>query len=744
MHLRVYVTAREEGWDLELNGLARGSVGRRLGAVHIGSSLFPVPPQDEVEPDAQELFAQLCRGRPALAATYARIVTRQPQTGEVEAFGRYLWATLLGSSLWKEILDEAGDSEIGLQLEWDPSAAALNRLPWEMMHDGLGFLALHKPPVAITRVVEVASNGGPQTIPTPLKVLFVVGADLSDQEIQAGAEYLGLLRRLNQPLPSGKVFGINDRLLLLATSQKLEDTCRRFRPSVVHFICHGSPGEGEARPYLELRSQDTGHGAEPFDGGRLVDLLGACGHMPIVVLNACYSATTLRRYESELTALAGLPAAPLAVELVQKGAPLVVGMTGPVSDRACRLFTWGFYEALLEGVPVPVAVARGRRAGMVHGADPRSTVDWGFPALFLSTSVSSNLQIEEPRHDIRLIINGYRAGRNPRAFCDRLDLAAKFQDLMDVFPGPTVLAIESVEQGGAGPKFGKTRVLKELMMRAVYDGHVPCELSFGYDDPPDSPLLLVQEILKSVARTRSQESFNLPANDRSQIHKLMERVTSCSSCRLDERVERMLDDLIIPPRSLDELPSYILAEAVRADLAQLQEDAREVLGCPTLRVLVFIDDLHRFGLEALRWLVQELVTQHGLGPGGAPVPLVFTYSTPREEYGSALGLLKDFVETSPTYLEYYRLQAFPRLEAWLAYRQYLLFREEPLVVRAPQHQEQGFFEELDAVVQGIPSRLREPNVEVERLIRFGKKVTILTEADDEVVMRRIAEERHVR
>jgi hypothetical protein len=40
---------------------------------------------------------------------------------------------------------------------------------------------------------------------------------------------------------------------------------------------------------------------------------------------------------------------PLAVQLVEIGVPVVVGMAGEVSEQACRFFARRFYEGFLEG-----------------------------------------------------------------------------------------------------------------------------------------------------------------------------------------------------------------------------------------------------------------------------------------------------------------------------------------------------------------------------------------------------------
>ena len=97
------------------------------------------------------------------------------------------------------------------------------------------------------------------------------------------------------------------------------------------------------------------------------------------MLNACYSGAQPP---------ADRAAAPLATEMVKHGIPIVVAMWGRVSDRACRLFTWCFYEALLWSKPIPQAVAAGRRMAFEEQGDPAGA-DWAFPAIFLDETVRS-------------------------------------------------------------------------------------------------------------------------------------------------------------------------------------------------------------------------------------------------------------------------------------------------------------------------------------------------------------------
>jgi len=112
---------------------------------------------------------------------------KSPGTGDMVRFGSYLFDVLVGSA-WNTIT-AAGLPEM---IELDSSDPEFHRLPWEMAYGPTDFLA--KLNVGMIRVIP--SAGGPQKITISPKVLFVIGADLSDKRIRPGAEYLGMLKRL--------------------------------------------------------------------------------------------------------------------------------------------------------------------------------------------------------------------------------------------------------------------------------------------------------------------------------------------------------------------------------------------------------------------------------------------------------------------------------------------------------------------------------------------------------------------
>ena len=325
-----------------------------------GNRQFPLPPDphDEVVP-AKDLHT-----------LYAKVLEREGNDS-VRLFGSHLFAALLGND-WQTIRDKS-PAAFELALTWSADDAALNSLPWEMMfapddQGGKFLAALTAPSVSITRRVA-GTTAQASAILAPPRVLVVVGTKLSEDVIKPGAEYLGLLREVQ----NAGLF-LKTHLLLEATPKKLASVVQWFRPTVVHFICHGVTDAGHGK--LVLLSDDKP--GDPFLAGaqQLHALLKlhtaeAGDTWPqIIVMNACSTATA-----DELRA-----GRPLATELIKLGIPIVVGMSGRVDDQACRLFAKGFYSAMLKGGKIGYAAAEGRRAAIRHSQyDPITRWTGRFP-----------------------------------------------------------------------------------------------------------------------------------------------------------------------------------------------------------------------------------------------------------------------------------------------------------------------------------------------------------------------------
>jgi hypothetical protein len=758
VQFKIELRAVAEGWEVRV----RDSAGVVLSDPRTGAPpsrrlrrtaahAFPLPPDDEAQAiAADQPHRELCIDADGqrLQEAYTLIVARQPGPDAVGTFGRYLFTTLLGDALWEQIKDRSRAEPLELTLAWGEVERALNRLPWEMMRTGEGFLAA-LPGVAITRRVAGTAAIEADSLTSPPRVLFVVGAKEIDDAIRPGAEYLGLLRNLRD---AKLALSLKTHLLLQATTTRLEAAIKSFEPTVVHFICHGGYADGHG--YLELVPERESDDPAVLHAENLIENLRAAGRLPqIVVLNACHTASVDPLSDLNLQE-AGQFASPLAVELVQAGVPIVVGMAGEVADRACRLFTRRFYQAILRGEEIAQATAQGRLAGVIRhsGADPNSSVDWALPTLFLAEGVGTpylktdpcQLAIERTWHDAaaRYATPGYPV------FCDRLELVEKYDQLLaggsarPATPGSPdiqVLAI-SVEQADLPdapdrprPRYGRTWLLQEMAAQAARNGHLPCLVT--RDKPPSEDYIadLLDAIRAAAAQTA--ELFKLEWG-----------------WRYLPWLRRQADGAELPadfptaianryggrPRDPE-----VLAVAIRLDLLALLQAAREQRAWEGDRpkLLLLVDNVHRMD-QAAEFLLNDVLGRSGLGAAMSDVRAVFTYAEhPIAGQENAInGIIKPWLDRTG-WVESVTLREFRAgTEARLAYEYFLLhWRDEnkpkPLaIVERAQNRPmvEWFLDNLARVVKGIPSNftLAAPD-HIQSALNLPPQFQILWEADDE-------------
>jgi CHAT domain len=733
-----------EGWSVEVT-LPSGMrlPARAMPAIGTPPTLFPLPPPEYVLLEPMDAHFDLCRGtQDDIQAVLTRLVARDPNPTDVEAFGRYLFSSLLGEYAWREILCSAESEAVEVALSWADSELALSRLPWELMHDGKDLLvAKSDQRVGITRVVRGA-QATLDEIPAPFRVLFVVGTTLRRTEIRPGAEYFGLLRRLQ-----AKGITFSSRVLTEAKPQSIVDALLEHPTTVVHFICHGRFDQGEA--VLELIPDLPTQGQiDPVDADRLLQIMKAPGvSLPqVVVLNACHSGGVP----------VGQEAAPLATRLVQGGIPVVVGMSGQVADHACRLFTRRFYEALLQGESIAAAASEGRLAGLL-GADPKQRVDWAFPTMFLAEQASPEVRVDPDgmklAKRLATVAMQIQTVHNPKVFCDRFEFVEDaYHELMRPpdSTGKRVLGVRVSHAESGNDRYGKTRLLEELAAQAASDGHVPCLLRVVRgDDPPTTLSQLALALLNAILTSRDwldAAGFHVSRTPTSKVFNILNAVFRPPrlSAHLDPlslyymRLDALAERLRLPGRP-PPVARNLLLDALRSDFEAL---TREVSGeLPDARVLVLIDEVHRFDTAAQELI--QLLGPGGLGLPGAPVPVVFTFTMSTDpQTATAVGELKSFMESGRSLLEPLDLKPLPHPnEDPLPYHQFLLYGPDtPLVVKSDSDPEQlsVFYDLLHDSVRGVPSQLEWPTKEVEACVQSALRLArFLEEADDEAMLAKV-------
>lgn len=632
---------------------------------------------------------------------YRNISRGIPDNDDMTRFGTHLFQSLIGVEVWEKILASAGaEKVIELTLSWDKGDRNLHRLQWEMMCVNGRFLAdAREKLVAITRRVE-GTTAPARSVDAPARVLFVVCVPLYNPQIRPGAELLGLLRNFRERKAR---FGIQTRILLGAepktrgvTPEELRKGVQRFRPDVVHFVGHGRFNAAECHGVIDMaRDPNEGLGG-PIgrDASFLVDRLKVDGILPaIVVLAACETGGMGPNLEPPRLLTTG-EAAPLAAELIEKGVPIVVGMSGRVSDMACRAFTRTFGLSLIENKPLALATALGRATAFSEAGKAAKSVHWAFPVVFLSAKVESGFVPLKARSagangeagdwaaraEQRIGDFNFNLDRDP-VFCGREEF---FDDFDRLFEGePVVLGVYAK---AAGIGIGRTRLLREMLGQAIRDGHIPCHFQFdtsseSMSKAPSTIGELTLKLLEAIGGTR--RIFNLPPPLDSLIFKAFRDVgvyqedpdiSENDVSALWDRFEDLLE------RCRKHAGTVITAGRARTllqrEFVSLTREARNAdprIASMNGRAVVFLDNIHRLPRDVLLDLIGEVLGSgkcYGFGPSTEErVPVVFTFVMSGEDAKN---------EPWKTVLEhpairYRELLPFSKEEHVFAYSRVLLF-----------------------------------------------------------------------
>ncbi|MGH9755786.1 MAG: tetratricopeptide repeat protein [Blastocatellia bacterium] len=328
----------------------------------------------------------------------ARIEARLPQWGQdlfkaaldddVARDGLFAWRQAAGASdrrfsvmIERELPKGASQED---QAAADAAASALLSLPWELLHDGRGFLFHGQNPVRVRRRLPNRHQQKPAITNLPIRILLVSPrpederAGYIDHRISAlplveAVEDLGELAELTILSPP----------TFAAMEEALVEAAKARKPfDVIHFDGHG------------VYDREHGLGAlcfeDPKDSGKLekramqlihAEKLAAVireRRIPLVFLEACQTA----RIEDD-------PTASVAAKLLEEGVTSVVAMSHSVLVETARRFVTAFYRELARGARVGRAMLAGQQSlhnddyrGRIMGAGELRLQDWFVPVLF--------------------------------------------------------------------------------------------------------------------------------------------------------------------------------------------------------------------------------------------------------------------------------------------------------------------------------------------------------------------------
>lgn len=449
----------------------------------------------------------------------------------------------------------ARDLEVLLDLDADP---ALADHAWDLCAAGA--------PEALTYTRLVTPVVAPRTVPAPrepLKVLFVVARGLEDPRVRPTNEYLGVIRACGR-----EGVGIHVVPLFDATERTLAEQVRAIQPAVVHLVAHGKAGG-------KLLIGGSDGATVELDGLSLALALSAADAPPwLVVLNACYSGGGGTSAEE-----------PLAAALVRRGIPAVVAMGDAVADRAARAFAWRFYDALVAGDPLPLAVAQARRAVIASGFSPAGSVEWARPSLFRSRAAPLSAA-EDPAWKVRAgVVAALRKDGGPRLLGDRAWLFdVPYRWLTQERREAVALLTTPAEHLGRG-QVGRTRALVELGAALVRDGHLVVHVP----QPTATRLIgdAMTQVKQAVLTTRRRHGLD---------HGIAVAMGLLRRAEFGEPVglPAAVHDAWLDNNKVWSHPETARA-ALRHDLAKLAADAEGAgLIAPDARVFLLIDELARW------------------------------------------------------------------------------------------------------------------------------------------------------
>jgi tetratricopeptide (TPR) repeat protein len=288
------------------------------------------------------------------------------------------------------------------QLSASAAAAELLSLPWELLHDGRGFLFHGKHPVRVRRRLPNRHQQPARTMRLPIRVLIV-----SPRPEEQGIAYLD--HRVSA-LPLVEAFEdlselVDFTVLHPPTFAALVGALRDANKAgehfdVVHFDGHGvyDPKVGLGALCFENPSDAGSPGrraAELIYAGRMAEVVRDY-RIPLVFLEACQSAMASTD-----------PTTSVAARLLEEGVTSVVAMSHSVLVETARRFVTAFYHELAQGNRVGAAMLAGQQAlysdnyrGKMLGAGELRLQDWFVPVLFQEEQ-DPQLIAKRPPHQVR-------------------------------------------------------------------------------------------------------------------------------------------------------------------------------------------------------------------------------------------------------------------------------------------------------------------------------------------------------
>ena len=293
-------------------------------------------------------------------------------------YGKYLFGLVFGdgNGLHK-VLSTLNHGRIHIAITLDETAVTLWQMPWEYMHDGNDFIALHGR-YLFSRTTPIIQRHQIDIAFTPLKILVIVSSPyfLSDKlsltELDAEHEIRLLQRALEEPIRNGT---INVEFLEDATLNEIGLAVTRIKPHIIHYTGHGYFDQGKQASFLALM--------DDFGDIQLAGLQElrpifyeeqVLSHLRLVFLSGCQTAQT-----GDQDAFRSV-----STGLLRVGVPSIMAMQFSILDTSATKFAEIFYQTLGQGESIQTATLNARVA--LSSNKDSAKLDWGIPALYCGIS----------------------------------------------------------------------------------------------------------------------------------------------------------------------------------------------------------------------------------------------------------------------------------------------------------------------------------------------------------------------
>ncbi|MBT3389954.1 MAG: tetratricopeptide repeat protein [Chloroflexi bacterium] len=552
--------------------------------------------------------------------------TQPPPNTTVELSN--LWEGREAYDAWKRA---TGSHRFSVQVDGEPIAgtpedqAALIReaasdllaLPWEIMHDGVGYLSQGADSVRVRRRLPNRKPVTTRQAELPIRVLLLSPRP----EVDENDEPVGYIdhRVIANPLMQA-VERLGEDLVKVdilypptfsALKQALDKGKEDNNPyDIVHFDGHGVYDRREGLGALCFESPRDSQKL----GNRLLDLVYAKdlaaelrGYgVPLFFLNACQSALSIKD-----------PMASVATALLTQGVGSVVAMSHSVLVETARRFVEPFYKSLAEGQRVGDAMLAGQMAlyddpyrFKIMGAGKLDLQDWFVPVLYQDEADPQLFTVRPGQAAARLTTkrNELKLGKLPAPpehhFVGRSRMLLHLERLLE-------LRNYAVVRGSGG--MGKTALAVELARWLVRSSRFE-RAAFVSVEPQN-----VQDV-KGVLDVIGRQL--LPKYTAAQYGDLDAALQPVARALCDHATLILLDNLesVLPDSAgLNPAGAADVTEllglcgkllAASAD-TRLLFTSREVLPAPFRHNTVELGSLHKN--EAIE-LVERVMAQHGWQP----------------------------------------------------------------------------------------------------------------------------------